>query len=268
MSMERPKYDRLRRVEALDRLLVRFSSQPFSKEDYRPVRHSARVKRIWTRLILVLWELPTSLQTGLCSALAQRTLPAFEQRHPTLTSMRNFLDPDWIREVMGRSGASGKERWEQLGYELNALNQALDEQSPMGGDELLYGAAGELWDALAPDAAPGMITYHCIHSTILAITAEQHEAWEFLDPEAAEYVRDIHARIRREGHAILPKVPTKYRIPEADPAAQATWFAGWEAALTWLRSAHLEDYHEVKDRSALAKAVRRSRIGRKDGKTD
>ncbi len=108
-----------------------------------------------------------------------------------------------------------------------------------------------------------MITYHCINSTILAITAEQHEAWEFLDPEAAEYVRDIHARVRREGQVILPKVPTKYRVPEADPAAQATWFAGWKAALTWLRSAHLEDYHEVKDRSALANAIRQSRTGRK-----
>ncbi len=133
MNMEEAKYDRLRRVEELGRLLVRFASQPFSKEGYRPSHHSARVRRIWTRLILILWELPPSLQTGLCGTLGQRTLPAFEQRHPTLTSMRNFLNPDWIREAMGRSGASEKERWEQLGYELNALRQALDEQSPMGG---------------------------------------------------------------------------------------------------------------------------------------
>lgn len=263
MNAAEAKHDRLRRLDNLERLLLRFARQPLSKENYHWTRHAARVRRIWTRMFLVLWELPLNVQAELCSVLTQRTLPVFEQRHPTLTSMRNFLNPDWIRERIGSSGASGKARWEQLGYELNALRQALDEQSPMGGDALLYSAACGLWDAFEPDAAPATITSACIYSAECAVRAERDEAWELLDSEAASYAREIDARLKREGSVVMTERWTQYRDPESDPAAQARWFAGWEAATSWLRSAHLEDYDEVKNRSALADAVHRSRTGKK-----
>jgi len=262
MDKKKSDYDRARQLEELGRLLARFERDPFSAESYHRSRHATRVKHIWMRLFLVLWELPAKLQTELCGTLARRTLPAFERRHPTLTSMRNFLSPDWMRESIGCSGAGERARWEQLGYELNDLRQELDEQSPMGGDELLYSTACELWDSLEPDAAPVAVTYACIHSAVLAIKAEQYEAWELLDPEAAEYVRDVLARVKREGSVPMPEGFKQWRVPEADPAAQARWFAGWEAAMTWLRSAHLEAYDKVKDRAGLAVAVRRVRAGK------
>jgi hypothetical protein len=172
--------------------------------------------------------------------------------------MHDLLNPDWIREALGR-GEDRRARWEQLGYQMNSLGEALHEQSPIGGDEYLYSAACEIFLALEPDAAAAVLTHHCIHAAMLAVTAEQHEAWETLDAEAAACVRETRARVEREGNVVMPLGPNDYRIPEADPAGQAKWFAGWEAAMIWLRSARLERYDEVKDRAALAGAVRRSR---------
>jgi hypothetical protein len=255
---EGTKYDRCRRIDALSGLIARFAQRPFRGETYHWKRHNARKRRIWTRLVLVLWELPVDLQAGLAGALVQRTLPALERRHPALTSMRDRLNPVWIREAVGGS----KERWEALGCELNDLHEPLRKQTPIGGDEFLYSAACELSLALEPDAAPAVVTYHCVHAAMLAVAAERDEAWEVIDPEAAAYVREIHAKVEREGHVAMPLGPTSYRIPEAEPAGQARWFAGWEAAMAWLRSAHLEDHDKVKDRCGLAEAVRRSRTGK------
>lgn len=264
MPMDRKKRDcdRLRGLEGLGRLLQRFERHPFSIESYRRPHYAARLKQIWSRLFLVLWELPPSVQTGFCGALAQMTLSEFEQRHPTLISMRNVLNPEWVRDAMGRSGEKDVAGWEQRGHELNGLRQTLDEQSPRGGDEFLYSVACEIWDALEPEAAPFTVTYACVHAATLAIKAAQYEAWELLDPEAAEYVRDMLARVKREGSVPMPEGFKQWRVPEADPAAQARWFAGWEAAMNWLRSAHLEAYDEVRDRSGLAVAVRRVRAGK------
>lgn len=259
MNMQRTGYDRCRRAEHFEQLLERTAQRPFGKDEYHWSRHASRVRRLEARLLLVIWGLPNGLQTGLCWALAQRTLPAFEQRHPSLRSMRDFLNPDWLRRTMACVDVSPRARWEALGYELNALRQSLGEHSPKGGDEHLYGAACGLWDALEPDASEAKTSAACVYSVACAVKAEQYEAWELLDPEAANYVRDTLAIARREGHVLLPKVATSYRIPEADPTAQAHWIAGWAAALAWLRSAHLETHKDVKDRCALAQAIRKLR---------
>ncbi len=128
---------------------------------------------------------------------------------------------------------------------------------------LLYGAACALWEALEPGAPSVTLTSGCVSAASCATAAEQYDAWELLDPEAAEYVRDVRKRVRREGHVLEPEnAAVKYRIPEADPVGQARWYDAWEAAANWLRSAHLEDYHHLEDRPALAKAVRRYRAPR------
>lgn len=259
--MDPKKYDRLRRLEELERLLARFSRRPIRTTNVRVLQRlgAFRVGRIRTRLFLILWELPLELQLGLCGALALWTLPAFEQRHPTLTSMRDFLSPDWMREAIGQSGASRRAHWERLGYESNDLWQALDEQSPIGGDEDLHSASCGIWDALEPDAAPGKITSGCIYSVFCTVTAWEYEAWERIDPEAAEFVRDVKTRLKRGENVVLAKDEIRYRIPELNPAALEVWFAGWEAVIAWLRAAHIEQYDEVKDRCALANAVRQAR---------
>jgi hypothetical protein len=254
-----PRRARLQRVDALDRLIDRLASTPLVGKGFSYPRFWARLGLLRRRLFLVLWELPLPLQAGLGSALARRTLPQFEQRHPSLTPMRDLLDPDWIREFLERFGAKAGEGWALLGEELGRLSRELDQQSPIGGDRYLFSAACGFHEAFEPGAAPITVTSACVSAAMCAITAEECEAWELSDPEAASAWRELAMMSDEEMQRSLRQAPWRYRLSQKDPQAQAACFRGWRAAVAWLRSAKLEDYAEVRARADLADAVRQAR---------
>jgi hypothetical protein len=205
-------------------------------------QHRLWVEIVTRRLCLVLFELPRHVQIGLAVATAERYLPAFEQRHPHLTQLREFLvrcltaDPPTAPVV---------DRW------YGTLAQEDRDDNHTG--RSLVAAVSYAAEAAPEGAAPMTVTSACVLSVHDSIGVSYWEAWEAFDPEAAELAREDIRRTDLE----LPDLPYN---PLQDrnrwhPEVLNAVYAGWEPVVAWLRAADVGQYPDPVDRHTLAKLL-------------
>lgn len=198
------------------------------------------------RLCIILWEMPLHVQIGLAVATAERYLPVYERKHPHLTQLRQFLvrclttDPPTDDDVDEWYGSLS---WEDRGDLA---------------DHMLHEAATLAAQATREIHEPTALTSACVLSVVEAIGAAKAEARRAVDPEgAAADLEDL-----RRTNLDLPPLPrdwSKHRSPWHMPDVKHAAFAGWDAAVAWLRAADVGQYPDHVDRNTLAWLLRELR---------
>lgn len=191
----------------------------------------------------MVWELPPRVQLGLAVAMAERHLPEYERKHPHLPQLGRFL---------GRCLTVDPPTDDDVGEWYGALS---DKDRGDLADRALFGAAELAVDAAREIQEPSVLTSACMLSVVDAIGACEDEAWMAVDAEAAAArLSDLLRDDEEEAPPLFH--PLKFRGPWHHSRVRSAAFAGWDAAVAWLRTADVGQYPDPVDRGGLARLLR------------
>lgn len=218
---------RARRIEYLGRLIRREA----------PTSHKQQA------LLMILWEIPVTVQASLAQALVSDLLAEFASRHPKLQPMLTWL-----------SGAANASTTLD---DVATWRAILDGNTPTKADLFIFACAADIAEATAHTTPASAVTDAATNGVLAAIAAKTAKAWLENDPDGAcDEARLLHDI--RSGSLPGPR-SSPLRAMSDDPVARKANLQAWEGALAFIHSRRMDAYPSVVDRKGLARCVRRAR---------